>query len=251
MGGVPVGRVPSKGVPVGRMPVGRVPAKGVPVGRGPVRGIPAKEAPVGRVPAKGMPVGRGPVRWLTLYARSRQVPVSFAAVLISAVAVWALARDGGEGPGDPRPAVLVLAAGAMAASIGFGGQDLALDGTAAIRWVPRRAAHVLLAGSVVAVVLLAVQTMGGEMATPAFVVRDSAGLMGLAALGAALSGGQYAWTLPFAWLSFTFVAPPPTSTPLRVATWMLLPPDATAATWTALVLTVTGTTAYAVAGPRR
>ncbi|GGZ73817.1 hypothetical protein [Streptomyces bluensis] len=191
------------------------------------------------------------MRWLTLYARSRQVPASLAAVLISTVAVWALARDGGGGPGDPRPPVLVLATGAMAASIGLSGQDLALDRTAAIRWVPRRAAHVLLAGAVVAAMLLAVQTMGESMATTAFIVRDSAGLMGLAALGAALLGGQYAWTLPFAWLSFSFFAPPPTSVPTQVAAWMLLPPGTAAGTWTAVVLVVAGTAVYAVAGPRR
>ncbi|MFD9393335.1 hypothetical protein ACFWBB_22220 [Streptomyces sp. NPDC060000] len=191
------------------------------------------------------------MRWLTLYARSRQVPASLAAVVIGAVAVWALAGDGGEGPGDPRLPVLVLAAGAMAASVGLGGQDLALDRTAAIRWVPRRAAHVLLAGAVVGTVLLTVQTMGASMTTTAFVVRDSAGLMGLAALGAALAGGRYAWTPPFAWLSFSFFAPPPTSAPMRVATWMMLPPGTAAGTWTALVLTAAGTAAYTVAGPRR
>lgn len=190
------------------------------------------------------------MRWLTLYARSRQVPASLAAVVIGTVAVWAPAGDGGSG--DPRLPVLVLTAGVMAASVGLSGQDVALDRTAAIRWVPRRAAHVLLAGAVVAVVLLMVRTPGGDMtAAAAFVVRDSAGLMGLAALGAALAGGGYAWTLPFAWLSFAFVAPPPTSTPMRVATWILLPPGTAAGTWTALALTVAGTTAYAVAGPRR
>ncbi|GGS02614.1 hypothetical protein GCM10010269_46850 [Streptomyces humidus] len=172
-------------------------------------------------------------------------------MLIGAVAVWALARDGSAGPGDPRLAVLVLTTGAMAVSTGLGGQDLALDRTAAIRWMPRRAAHVLLAGAAVAAALLTVQTMGVSMATTAFVVRDSAGLMGLVALGAALSGGQYAWTLPFAWLSSVFFAPPPTSAPMRVAMWMLLPPGTPAGTWTALVITVVGTTAYAVAGPRR
>ncbi|MFF1649936.1 hypothetical protein [Streptomyces sp. NPDC058240] len=191
------------------------------------------------------------MRWLTLYARSRQVPASLAAVVISAVAVWALARDGSGGPGDPRLPTLVLATGAMAASIGLSGQDLALDRTAAIRWVPCRAAHVLLCGAVVGTVLLTVQAMGESMATTAFVVRDSAGLMGLAALGAVLSGGQYAWTLPFAWLSFSFLAPPPTSAPMQVASWMLLPAGTAAGTWTALVLAVAGTGAYAVAGPRR
>ncbi|MFD8134125.1 hypothetical protein [Streptomyces mirabilis] len=191
------------------------------------------------------------MRWLTLYARSRHIPASLAAVVISAVAVGALARDGGGGPGDPRLPVLVLATGAMAVSIGLSGQDLALDRTAAIRWVPRRAAHVLLCGAVVGTVLLTVQAMGEDMATTAFVVRDSAGLMGLVALGAVLSGGQYAWTLPFAWLSFSFFAPPPTSAPTQVASWMLLPPGTVAGTWTALVLAVAGTAAYAVAGPRR
>ncbi|MFJ4198677.1 hypothetical protein ACIP2Y_03470 [Streptomyces sviceus] len=191
------------------------------------------------------------MRWLTLYARSRQVPASLAAVLIGAVTLWALARDGSAGPGDPRMPVLVLTTGAMAVSVGLGGQDLALDRTAAIRWIPRRAAHVLFAGAAVAASLLTVQAMGASMATTAFVVRDSAGLMGLVALGAALSGGQYAWTLPFAWLLLVFLAPPPTSTPMHVAMWMLLPPGTAAGTWTALVLTVVGLTAYAIAGPRR
>ncbi|MBQ1088915.1 hypothetical protein [Streptomyces sp. B93] len=191
------------------------------------------------------------MRWLVLYARSRHVPATLTALVISAVGVWALTRDPGEGAGDPRLPVLFLAAGAMAASTGLGGQDLDLDRTAAIRWVPRRAAHVLLAGSVVAAVLLTVRATGGGMVPTAFVVRDSAGLMGLAALGAALAGGQYAWTLPFAWLSLSFIAPPAASTPMGVATWMLLPPGTAAGTWTALTLVTVGTAAYAAAGPKR
>ncbi|UUU26890.1 hypothetical protein [Streptomyces sp. DSM 40750] len=191
------------------------------------------------------------MRWLTLYARSRQVPASLAALAISTVTVWALARDGGGGPGDPKVPVFVLVAGVTAASIGLGGQDLALDRTAAIRWRPRRAAHVLLIGTVVCAVLLAAQTMGADLATTAFVVRDSAGLMGLVALGAVVCGAQYAWTLPIAWLSFSVLAPPPTGVPMQTATWMLLPPGTTTATWTAVALAVTGTTAYALAGPRR
>ncbi|MEU9349246.1 hypothetical protein AB0D74_49440 [Streptomyces sp. NPDC048278] len=191
------------------------------------------------------------MRWVTLYARSRQVPASLAVVVISTVAAWALARDGSGEPGDPRLPVLVLAAGAMAVSVGLGGQDLALDRTAAIRWVPRRAAHVLLGGALVAAIPLAVRTAGADLATTAFIVRDSAGLMGLAAVGAAVCGGPYAWTLPFAWLSYSFFAPLPTNVPTQVASWMLLPPGMSAGTWTAVVLTATGTTAYAVAGPRR
>ncbi len=191
------------------------------------------------------------MRWLTLYARSRQVPASLAAVVIGALAVWVLARNGGGGPADAQLTVLALTAGATAASIGLGGQDLALDRAAAIRWVPRRAAHVLLIGTVICAVLSTVQSMGEDLATTAFIVRDSAGLMGLVALGAAVCGAQFAWTLPIAWLSFSLFAPSPTSLLLEVANWMLLPPGAATGTWTALALAVAGTAAYAIAGPRR
>ncbi|MDX3385883.1 hypothetical protein PV682_31150 [Streptomyces niveiscabiei] len=182
------------------------------------------------------------MRWLTLYARSRHVPATLAVVLTGTVLAWAATRGG---TGDPRLPALALAAGAMAASIGLGGQDPALDRTAAIRWTTRRAAHVLLAAALLAAALL------GTGTSAALVARDSAGLMGLAALGAALHGAHHAWTLPFAWLALAFVAPPPTSTAARIVSWPLLPPDSTAAAWTALTLTATGVTAYALAGPRR
>ncbi|GAA2067440.1 hypothetical protein GCM10009801_14790 [Streptomyces albiaxialis] len=190
------------------------------------------------------------MRWLTLYARSRQVPAALAAMLVCAVAVWALGRGGG-GTGDPQLAALALAAGVSAASAGLGGQDRALDRTAAIRWAPRRAAHVLLAGAAAGAALLLAQTMGEDLGTTAFVVRDGAGLMGLAALGAALCGAPYAWTPPLAWLSCALFAPPPDNAPARIATWMLLPPDSPQGTWTALALLLLGTGTYALAGPRR
>lgn len=189
------------------------------------------------------------MRWLTLYARSRQVPASLAVLVISAVTVWALARDGGEGQVDPRIPVLVLATGVMAASVGLSGQDLALDRTASIRWVPRRAAHVLLGrrgrrGGAA--------DCGDSGPTPGHhrVRRPGQrGPDGTGRSGRGARGGQYAWTLPFAWLSFACFAPSATSAPLRVATWMVLPPGSTTGACTALVLAVTGTMSYAVAGP--
>jgi hypothetical protein len=192
------------------------------------------------------------VRWLTLYARSRQVPVSLAAVVIGTVLVWTFARDGGGGPADAKVPVFVLVASVVAASVGLGGQDLALDRTAAIPWRLRRAAHVLLVGVVAAAALLTARAVGEESwVTTTFIVRDSAGLTGLVALGAVLGGAQYAWTPPIAWLAYTVLAPSPTGLPTRVASWMLLPPGAPAAAWTALALALTGTAAYAFAGPRR
>ncbi|MDQ0791321.1 hypothetical protein [Streptomyces sp. B3I8] len=188
------------------------------------------------------------MRRLTLYTRSRQVPASLAVLLVSALVLWTFTRDA---EGDPRLPVLVLATGAMATSAGLGGHDLALDRTAAIRWAPRRAAHVLIAAAAVCAALPVVESLGGAPAPLAFAVRDAAGLMGLAALGAALWGRQYAWTLPFTWLAFTLFAPPATGTPTRIATWLLLPPGTASATWTAVTLTALGTATYALAGPRR
>ncbi|MFJ2582609.1 hypothetical protein [Kitasatospora aureofaciens] len=191
------------------------------------------------------------MNWLMLYARSRQVPASAAAVTLVALVVWALNQGGGEGSTELGTAVLLLTANVAAGSVGLGGQDLALDRTAAIRWAPRRAAHVLLIGAVAGAALLAVQVVGRELAPTAIVVRDSAGLAGLAALGAAVCGAPYAWTLPTGWLAFTFFAPPLRGTAGEILSWMTFPPGTTVSTWTALALLATGTVLYAVAGPRR
>ncbi|MEW1697144.1 hypothetical protein [Streptomyces sp. NPDC091278] len=191
------------------------------------------------------------MRRLTLYARSRQAPASLAVSVGSALTVWALARISGGSLEDPRLSTLVLFAGVAAFSVGLGGQDLALDRTAAIRWMPRRAAHLLLCGAFVGGVLLATQALGGQPVSPSFVARNSAGLLGLVALGAAWGGAAYAWLPPFAWLSVSFVAPPSTGTVSQVLGWMLREPGAQAATWTAVVLAVVGTTVYVVGGPRR
>ncbi|MFI5616620.1 hypothetical protein [Streptomyces sp. NPDC051567] len=191
------------------------------------------------------------MRGQALYARSRQAPASLAAVVISALVVWTLAWIGGGKLTDPRLSTLILVTGVTAVSAGLGGQDLALERTAAIRWLPRRAAHVLLCGVLVGGVLLAAQALSGQPASLAFAARNSAGLMGLVAIGAAWGGAQYAWLPPFAWLSLSFVVPPTADVATQVLGWMLQPPGTTAATWTALALAAAGTTAYAVAGPRR
>ncbi|GGY06909.1 hypothetical protein GCM10010358_70210 [Streptomyces minutiscleroticus] len=190
------------------------------------------------------------MRWLILYARSRQVPASAAAVALVTLVAWAFNQDG-AGPMNLGIAVLILTANVAAASVGLGGRDVALDRTAAIRWVPRRAAHVLLAGAVAGAALLAVQAAGAELAPAALVVRDSAGLAGLAALGAVLGGAPFAWTLPIGWLSFTLLVPVPPGIAGEVSGWMIIYPATTASAATAWALLATGTVLYAAAGPRR
>ncbi|MFF2542526.1 hypothetical protein ACFVUY_08175 [Kitasatospora sp. NPDC058063] len=194
------------------------------------------------------------MRWLMLYARSRQVPASAAAVVLVALAVWALTRGYGTGATDAMDptAFYVLTAGVAAGSVGFGGQDLALDRTAAIRWAPRRAAHTVLIGAVAGAALLAVQAVGPTFVPTEVVVRDSAGLVGLAALGAVLCGAHLAWALPTGWLAFAVLVPPlPPTTVGKAFGWMTFPPGTEASTWTAVVLLVTGGALYAAVGPRR
>ncbi len=191
------------------------------------------------------------IRWLTLYARSRQVPAAAAAVTLTALLVWALDRGEGNGSMGLGIAALVLTANVAAASVGLGGQDAALDRTAAIRWMPRRAAHVLLIGAVAGAALLAVQAAGTTLAPAALVVRDSAGLVGLAALGAVLCGAPFAWTLPTGWLAFALLTPVPGGAVGEVVGWMILPAGTAVSTGTAWALLATGTVLYATAGPRR
>ncbi|MFE4973449.1 hypothetical protein ACFRAR_15210 [Kitasatospora sp. NPDC056651] len=187
------------------------------------------------------------MRWLILHARSRQVPVSAAAVALVALALRAL---GGPEPASLGTVVLVLTANVAAASVGLGGWDPALERTAAIRWAPRRAAHVLLIGAVASAALLAVQATGARLAPAEVVIRTSAGLVGLAALGAALFGAQLAWILPTGWLGFTLLMPPPGGVVGEVVGWMVYSPSTTVSTATPWALLAAGTVVYAAAGPR-
>ncbi|MFD5033908.1 hypothetical protein ACFVWX_28050 [Streptomyces sp. NPDC058220] len=189
------------------------------------------------------------MRWLTLYARSRQVPASLAAVLVCTLAAWPLAQ--GATPGDPRVHTLLLTTAVAAATTGLSGQDLALDRTAAIRWAPRRAAHVLLIGALAGAVLLALLTTVDGPVPTGQVVRNSAGTAGVAALAATVWGGRSAWTLPLGWCAVALFVPSTGGAAEQVATWMLQPSGTAAATWTALLLAAVGGPAYALAGPRR
>ncbi|MFJ5231185.1 hypothetical protein ACIQBJ_14975 [Kitasatospora sp. NPDC088391] len=187
---------------------------------------------------------------LVLYGRSRRLPVSAGVLAAVAAALWAALRGTRAGPDDLPLAVFVLTGNVVAATLGLGGQDLALDRAAAIRWAPRRAAHVLLLGAAAAGALLAVQALGPDLAPAAVVLRDSAGLAGLAALGAVCFGPVCAWTLPTGWLALTLFVPPPAGRTGQVVHWLLQPAGTTAATATAALLLTAGTALYAALGPR-
>ena len=59
------------------------------------------------------------MRWATLYARSRQLPAAFGALLVATSGVWFLGRDSWDG----ILAALALTTAVAVAAIGLSGQD--------------------------------------------------------------------------------------------------------------------------------
>lgn len=187
------------------------------------------------------------MRWAVLYARSRQVPITFAALVLAAAGIWLLAREWWS----PLFAALTLTAGVSVGAIGWSGQDPDLDRTAAIRWPVRRFGHIVGVGVLTGVAVLAVQALGVRDVDIAILARDCAGLLGLAGIAATLAGGQFGWTLPFAWFAVSVFAPDGDDLKTLVLRWMFEPPDTAVANWTAVVLGAAGVGSYAVWGGRR
>ncbi|GAA0965063.1 hypothetical protein GCM10009555_003660 [Acrocarpospora macrocephala] len=196
------------------------------------------------------------MRPLALYLRSRAVPATAAAVLGCVVALWALGLAIDHPQGRTLAALLVALAATTALAPGLAGPDHDLDRTAAIAWPPRRAAHVLVAGTALAG-LLAIALAGEQLAGTAQLARNVAGLAGLVALGAVVLGAARAALLPVLWTVLVlWWAPPMGEPPTRPAykvilTWMVQPAGTQAATVAAVVLAVAGTLVYAVRGSRR
>jgi hypothetical protein len=173
----------------------------------------------------------------------------FGLVLVATLGAWGLSRLwSGAGP---VLASLGLAAGAAITGVSLGASDFALERTASIAWLPRRAVHALGVAVVIGGLLLAVQTLVEPLSTNGFIIRDSLGFAGLAALGATLAGGQYSWIPPITWFAVTAIVPPGADTGTQVLTWLTQPSGTTAATVTAVALAVIGTGAYAAFGARR
>ncbi|HEX4223489.1 MAG TPA: hypothetical protein VHZ97_14065 [Pseudonocardiaceae bacterium] len=186
-------------------------------------------------------------RLLTLYLRSRHVPIALpAAIVVVAALSWL-----GDNPRNPMEtvifAVLALALGLSVLGNGFSGADPALERTGSIRWPLWRAVHALAMG------LLLFGTVALVSHAPVgMVARDAVGLVGLAGLAAALFGGQLAWTLPILWAGAAAVVPPVTTPAvLALLTWPTQAPDSASALVVALVLGLGGVFCYAQQGRSR
>lgn len=192
------------------------------------------------------------MRWLGLYLRSRHAPAALVGAAGCAVVSWSLWSAFSDSRAVGREMVvltLLLAVAALTATLG--GPDDALEKTAALRWAPRRAGHLLVALLVVVGLPLVTLATGARFGPAWFVVRDAAGLLGLTALGAAAIGTPRAWFLPLGWTLAAIMFPRAEPLLGRVVTWQSQAPSSVAAAVVAGLLAVGGLIAYAAAGPAK
>jgi hypothetical protein len=181
-------------------------------------------------------------RWLPLYLRSRRVPPAVAISLATVTAV-ALIWSPEAGPGLAALTV-VLALAPLIPTLA--GDNDALEQTAALPWPPRRALHLLGAGTFVAVLLLAARMAGADFGPAGQIIRNSAGLAGLIGLGAALLGTRLAWAAPVVWSALqAMLAVPGGPGWQQSLLWLIQPAGSVPAAITAAVLLLTGVISYA------
>ncbi|WP_369146485.1 hypothetical protein [Streptomyces sp. R44] len=193
---------------------------------------------------------------LRLYARSRALPGALAVLVGTAVAAGWAARWLVSLPGaDPSVRLPVVALGPLlaAAVIGTGlyAPSDELDRTAVRAWWPRRLTH-LLAATALAGVLLALAVPGHqeEFGAPA-AVRNTLGLVGVAAGAAALVGARLSWLPPALYLCAVALAAP--AEPGGTAAWWAwaMQPGPERGAWTVAVAAFTaGAALYAWRGAR-
>ncbi|MBF9130670.1 hypothetical protein I0C86_17140 [Plantactinospora sp. S1510] len=191
------------------------------------------------------------MRFLRLYLRSRRVPLALATATAAITGVWALCLVYSDTPTIDAKGVsltVMLAVAALAPTLG--GADDALDQTASINWPTRRAGHLLLVATAIVALLLLSTLTDARFAPVGLVLRNTAGLLGLAALGAALFGTARSWIAPLTW-TLVSVLPLVHASPevsMQILGWLVQPAGTTAATTCAAVLGVTGLLAYALRG---
>lgn len=192
------------------------------------------------------------MRLLTLYLRSRRAPMALGMTVACAALLWTLwSLLSNNRDVDMQMVVLTVLLMVSTLTATLGGPDDALDKTAGLPWLPRRAAHLLAAFLVVAVLLLITLATGARFGPAWMVIRDAGGLLGLTALGAATLGPARAWFVPLGWTLGAILFPQSETSLGRILTWQAQASADTGAAVTAGLLALGGLVAYAVAGPAR
>lgn len=185
--------------------------------------------------------------WLPLYLRSRRAPVALA-VSVGAVATvataWASLTGHSRVPQGLATLTVALAVAPLIATLS--GDDATLEKTAALRWPPRRALHLLAGTVLVAGVLTAARLAGIDFGPAGQIARNTAGMTGLLGLGTALAGPSWSWQLPFTWAAVQCFLPLQDGPTWRqTLLWMVQPADSRTAAITAGMLFLAGVGAYA------
>lgn len=192
------------------------------------------------------------MRGLHLYLRSRRAPVAISTAAGITVLMWVLWGLNSDSPEAGRQMVVLSILLLVAAlTMTLSGPDDELDKTGALSWPVRRSLHLLIALVLIGGLLLVTQFTGARFGPMSLVLRDTAGLLGLTALSAALIGTAKAWFAPLGWTLAAVLFPQGDNLLGRVLTWQAQEPRSTAAGVTAAVLALAGLMAYTVAGPAR
>ncbi|SCL45094.1 hypothetical protein GA0070606_0600 [Micromonospora citrea] len=190
------------------------------------------------------------MKGLRLYLRSRRAPVAIGTAAGILVLMWVLWETNSDSPeAGPQMVVLSILLLVAALTMTLSGPDDELDRTAALAWPARRALHLLTALVLIGGLLLITQLTGARFGPMSLVLRDTAGLLGLTALSAAVIGTARAWFPPLGWTLAAVLFPQGDNLLGRVLTWQAQEPSSRAAAVTATLLALTGLTAYAVTGP--
>ncbi|MFJ9659396.1 hypothetical protein ACIRPR_15720 [Streptomyces griseoflavus] len=190
------------------------------------------------------------MRGLTLYARSRRVPAAFGAAVAGMAIAWLLAAafsDADEVSSAVRNLTVLLLVAVVTATLGS--PDDGLDRTAARPWTWLRMSHLVTAVGFVLLLLLTTLLTGTRFGPFGSVVRDTVGLLGLTALGAATVGATRSWFVPLGWTLCAAVFSG-TGTAGEALTWQAQASGSRPAAVVSTVLAVTGAIVYVSRGPR-
>ncbi len=192
------------------------------------------------------------MKGLHLYLRSRRAPVAIGTAAAITVLMWVLWEMNSDSPeAGVQMVVLSILLLVAALTMTLSGPDDELDKTGALFWPARRALHLLTALVLIGGLLLITQFTGARFGPMSLVLRDTAGLLGLTALSAAIIGTAKAWFVPLGWTLAAVLFTQGDNILGRVLTWQAQEPSSRAAAVTAGVLALAGLMAYTVTGPAR
>ncbi|HEX7308010.1 hypothetical protein [Lentzea sp.] len=187
------------------------------------------------------------MRPLALYSKSRGIPAALLALPVVVLAAWSVLHD----PWTALSASLTALAGVLVVAVGLAGQDPELDASTAVPWPVWRLGHLPVATALAAAAVHLVQGFGDAPPDAAFVLRDAAGMAGLAGLAATVAGARLAAAGPVLWWAVSAIMPAGESLTWRIVTWPTGASDDPVTRWTAAVLFAAGVAAYTVRGGRR